>query len=556
MSSLFPSLLHASRSHASFTQWIVRLALAIVLSCFCALPGALAATINVDSGCTLPQAITSANEDQTPAGTECEAGDGDDTVALSANIDLNLDVPVVQTKIRVEGGGYTIDGADTYHIFLVSGNSSDLTVNNITLRNGKATNRTGQSGGAVAVMDNGKATITRSRITASAAVNTGGAIAVSNGRLNISNSTLDNNNGGTTGGGIYGFNARISITHVTIENNLASSKGSGISLVSSSSAELRNSIVNDNDPATVTDCELDSDSSLTENVGNLIQDDSCGAGAAATGSPGLASATGSPAYFRIADSRSPALGIGRMPYCSDFGRDQAGQERPRDGCDAGSVQSSPLHEPSSPAKAKPAGALKPPALPVCTGQLLNQHPDYRISVADGLCSGIQFKRLSLAQVGIGYVIEAGVLDAIDVWGWDAPTVEVCFRKHGSTLFLAAADAPRKVTQLDSSWDGEWTCATIRRAGTIVLLPADSHLTTPPADLTQPPSPSARLLTDCMVRLKFTLNFRKTPGGEIMRTLPADIRLTAFQRAESWIEVDYHGQRGWVSSRYVDFLGSC
>ena len=534
---------------------LVKLALTIGLGCFGFLPGALAATIHVDSGCTLRQAITSANQDRAPTDTECEAGDGDDTITLSANITLTLDVPAVLSKMRVEGGGYTIDGADTYHIFMVSG-SGDLTVNNITLQKGKATARAGQTGGAVTVMDNGRAVITRSRITSSTAVQAGGAIAVNSARLQISNSTIDNNNGGTTGGGIYGFNARISITHVTFENNLASSRGSGISLAANSTAKLRNSIVNDNNPDFVTDCELDSDSSLSENVGNLIQDNSCGGAAAATGSPRFAAAaTGRVAAFRFAAAASPAAGIGRKPFCSDFGRDQAGGGRPRDGCDAGSVQISPFSMPRPSVKAKPTPD-KPPAPPVCTGELLNQQPDYRISVADGLCSGIQFKRLSLAQVGIGHVIEAGVLDAIDVWGWDAPTVEVCFRKLGSTLFLAAADAPRKVTQLDSSWDGEWTCATIRRAGTIVLLPADSHLTTPPADFTQPPSPSARLLTDCMVRLKFTLNFRETPGGEIMRTLRADIKLTAFQRAERWIEVDYHGQRGWVSSRYVDFLGSC
>ena len=554
MSSPFPSLLHASRSHASFTQWIVRLALAIGLSCFGALPGALAATINVDSGCTLPQAITSANEDQQPTGAECEAGDGDDIIKLSADVTLNLDLPAIQTKMTIEGGGFTINGGDTYHIFAVR--NTHLTLNNITLENGKATSRVGQLGGAVYIEQASEATITRSRITSSTATLAGGAIAVKNSLLHISNSTIDNNSGGTHGGGIYAFNARISITHVTFENNLASSRGSGISLVSSSNAKLRNSIVNDNNPAFVTDCELDSDSSLSENVGNLIQDNSCGGGAAATGSPRFAAAaTGRVAAFRFAAAASPAAGIGRKPFCSDFGRDQAGGGRPRDGCDAGSVQISPFSKPRPSVKAKPTPD-KPPAPPVCTGELLNQQPDYRISVADGLCSGIQFKRLSLAQVGIGHVIEAGVLDAIDVWGWDAPTVEVCFRKHGSTLFLAAADAPRKVTQLDSGWDGEWTCATIRRAGTIVLLPADSHLTTPPADLTQPPSPSARLLADCMVRLRHALNFRETPGGEIMRTLRADIKLTAFQRAERWIEVDYHGQRGWVSSRYVDFLGSC
>ena len=182
---------------------------------------------------------------------------------------------------------------------------------------------------------------------------------------------------------------------------------------------------------------------------------------------------------------------------------------------------------------------------------------YRITVSYGLCSGIQFNRLDFYAIGIGYVIEAGPLDAIDVWGWVTSGVEVCFRRQASTLFLDAADSPRTVGQLASTWDGEWTCAAIDRAGTIVLLPADSYLTTAPADADALASHAGTSpLADCMAELLYILNFRESPGGEIMMRLPHRIKLTAFQRTADWVEVDYHGTRGWISAHHVAFEGSC
>ena len=198
-----------------------------------------------------------------------------------------------------------------------------------------------------------------------------------------------------------------------------------------------------------------------------------------------------------------------------------------------------------------------PEPPTCTGELLNATGDYRITVTYGLCSGVQFNKLELSAIGIGYVIAAGPLDAIDVWGWVTHSVEVCFRRHASTLFLDAASSPRTVSHLASTWDGEWTCATITRAGTIVLMPADSYLTTPPVDsAASAPASDSTPFADCMVELNYALNFRETPGGTIMMQLPHRIRLTAFQRSGDWVEVDYHGTRGWLSARYLSFIGSC
>ena len=58
----------------------------------------------------------------------------------------------------------------------------------------------------------------------------------------------------------------------------------------------------------------------------------------------------------------------------------------------------------------------------------------------------------------------------------------------------------------------------------------------------------------MVTLQYALNFRETPGGRIMRVLPAFVTLTAVERVPGWILVDWYGQKGWVSADYVDDAG--
>ena len=196
------------------------------------LPEVSAATINVDSDCTLAQAITSANDDDAPSGSSCEDGDGSDTINLSANVSLSADLPTVTTTMTVQGGGYTIDGGDTHHIFHVT-DSGNLTVNNATLANSKAKSRSNNRGGAFAV-DGATATLTNSRITSSSSQGDGGGFwGNSNATVTISNVTIDDNqarNGISShyGGGLYlGYFTTATVSHVTIYNNVSQSSGSG-----------------------------------------------------------------------------------------------------------------------------------------------------------------------------------------------------------------------------------------------------------------------------------------------------------------------------------------
>ena len=84
-----------------------------------------AATINVDSGCTLAQAFSSAINNTVPAGSSCEAGDAtgpdaDDVIVLTSDVtvssSISIAVPgprifVVRESVRLEGRGRVINGA-------------------------------------------------------------------------------------------------------------------------------------------------------------------------------------------------------------------------------------------------------------------------------------------------------------------------------------------------------------------------------------------------------------------------------------------------------------
>ena len=218
-----------------------------------------------------------------------------------------------------------------------------------------------------------------------------------------------------------------------------------------------------------------------------------------------------------------------------------------------------------------------PATPIaCTGAWLNDRAGYRIRATYDICDGAQFQRRDISAIGIQWIVDAGPLDVVDAWGWIRPTAEVCFPQAGSMLFISTSNGARSVMPLDSFRDGDLTCARIGQPGTIVLLPADSPHSTPPAD--NPPGPlvapvpeqaSAPVeptavptaipstpLSNCMVRTKAILNMRASPNGRIVGLVPWEAWLTALEYAPGWYKIDFHGERGWISADYVEPRGSC
>ena len=125
----------------------------------------------------------------------------------------------------------------------------------------------------------------------------------------------------------------------------------------------------------------------------------------------------------------------------------------------------------------------------------------------GLRSGVQCQEIDERGVGIQSVIDQGILLAVDVWGYVDPGAQVCFRGSGSLIFLDAANAPRQASKMASVSSENWTCGTIHRAGSLVLVQSaqDAHSATP----------AVVALTSCQVRALEALNFRNAPAGSII-----------------------------------------
>ena len=163
----------------------------------------------------------------------------------------------------------------------------------------------------------------------------------------------------------------------------------------------------------------------------------------------------------------------------------------------------------------------------------------------------QCQQVDSSGIGNAAVLGLGFRDGVDVWGWVLHNTQVCFEgSSGSFRFLDAATAPRAVSELPVVGRDGMICTTINRAGTVALVNG------PPVPTPTPVPPPVYSLSGCMVRTQYMLNFRASPGGEIVDILPFDIKLTALERSEGYIKVDYHGARGWISENLVEPIGTC
>ena len=90
--------------------------------------------------------------------------------------------------------------------------------------------------------------------------------------------------------------------------------------------------------------------------------------------------------------------------------------------------------------------------------------------AYGLDSGVHFRQLDGAGIGVQSIIDAGYLAALDVYGYVEQGVEVCFPQIGRVIFLDARTMPRAIVPLESTVRDGMTCVSISSPGSLVLLP--------------------------------------------------------------------------------------
>ncbi len=189
---------------------------------------------------------------------------------------------------------------------------------------------------------------------------------------------------------------------------------------------------------------------------------------------------------------------------------------------------------------------------VACRQTLNELPQEIVVRYWQLCA--QGRRVGSSEIGDAAVIEQGIVDAIDLWGYVTPGIEVCFRRRGEGLvFLDAGTAPRtKIPWLGYPSDG-MTCTVIDRPGTLVLLASSA---TSGSIQPAPVQPGSSLLSNCVVELTAYLNFREAPWGAIIQILAPGLRLTALESRDGWYKVDFYGRNGWIIGDSVIPIGDC
>ena len=100
-------------------------------------PLTLAASIYVEGGCSLRDAIQSANRDRSYG--SCRRGSGADTIYLSGDVKLRGDLPDIKSDITIDGEGYGIDG-DNDHAHFTVRSRGQLILRDVALVNGYRAN--------------------------------------------------------------------------------------------------------------------------------------------------------------------------------------------------------------------------------------------------------------------------------------------------------------------------------------------------------------------------------------------------------------------------------
>ena len=87
----------------------------------------------------------------------------------------------------------------------------------------------------------------------------------------------------------------------------------------------------------------------------------------------------------------------------------------------------------------------------------------------GLGIGVHCQRLNGGSIGIQSIIDAGLIDAADIWGCAEQHIEVCFPQSVRLLFLEARTIPRAILSLAAYIVNGMICGGIDSPGSIVLM---------------------------------------------------------------------------------------
>ena len=154
-------------------------------------------------------------------------------------------------------------------------------------------NRASHAHGAVTVLETSSTTIKNSTFRGNRAATNGGALGASDHDLTLENSTFYGNRNTdevTLGSAVFATSATLTLRHVTLVQN--PTQVSALDVQNSSTLNMVNSVIAGSGGP---DCSVSSDSSISTNINNWIEDGSCSA--AYSGDPMLSTPRGRLGYI-------------------------------------------------------------------------------------------------------------------------------------------------------------------------------------------------------------------------------------------------------------------
>ncbi|MCY4146608.1 MAG: right-handed parallel beta-helix repeat-containing protein, partial [Chloroflexi bacterium] len=150
----------------------------------------------------------------------------------------------------------------------------------------------------------------------------------------------------------------------------------------------------------------------------------------------------------------------------------------------------------------------------------------------------------IADIDKHPLMNAGVEQALNIWGDVAAGVEFCFSGAGTVVFEDASTSPTLVMRLATYANGGLYCAQVPGAGKVVHVAALTDAESIP-------------LTDCRVTTNNVAQLRDAPAGSnILALVPFNIAMSVEGRTANWFLVDYLGNSGWISIDLLQTEGAC
>ena len=150
----------------------------------------------------------------------------------------------------------------------------------------------------------------------------------------------------------------------------------------------------------------------------------------------------------------------------------------------------------------------------------------------------------IADIDKHPLMNAGVVQALDIWGAVEYGVEFCFSGQGTLVHEDDSVAPPLAKRLSLYSKDGMQCALIPASGKV------AHV----APLTDEQSIP---LIDCQVTTTNVARLLDAPGGSNVRALaPLNVALPASARTANWFLVDYLDQSGWINAALLQTDGAC